>query len=282
MVSIIVVVYNAADSLEETIISVLEQDYPNKELVIIDGGSSDESLNIIKKYEHNISYWISEPDKGIYDAMNKGIYASSGKWIFFLGADDIFYSSNTLSEIFKKEEANIDFLYGNVQLKNSNKILGGERDYNKLLQFNIPHQAIFYKKTIFNKFGPYNIAYKILADYDLNLKIFRDASVLKQYTPAIVTVFDNKGVSNYTIDSAFFKDQLIYLRKKENLSAWDYRLQQYYFYYGFSLLMSGRLFNGINNIVRGILTGKRKIYFFLVASKFFASMLKIGKRIKLA
>ena len=91
-ISIITVVYNGASTLEQTILSVLKQTYSRIEYIIIDGGSKDGTVDIIKKYQDRIAYWVSEPDEGIYDAMNKGIRHASGDWIYFLGADDILYN----------------------------------------------------------------------------------------------------------------------------------------------------------------------------------------------
>lgn len=103
LVTVITVVYNAKELLEETILSVLNQTYSNIEYIIVDGGSTDGTLDIIKKYQDKISKYISEPDQGIYDAMNKGMSLSKGQWLNFMNAGDSFYSNDVLQKVFERE-----------------------------------------------------------------------------------------------------------------------------------------------------------------------------------
>jgi len=103
LITVITVVLNGEKALEETIKSVISQTYPNVEYIIIDGGSTDGTLDIIKKYEDYIDYWVSEPDKGIYDAMNKGVDLTTGQWINFINAGDRFYDEDLIEEIFSKD-----------------------------------------------------------------------------------------------------------------------------------------------------------------------------------
>ena len=157
-VSIITVVYNGIEFLEETIKSVISQTYPNIEYIIVDGGSKDGTLDIIKKYEAHISKWISEPDKGIYDAMNKGIDLATGDWQNFLNAGDSFVDNNVLEKIFTSDLENITLVYGDIiairengqklnvnaiELKDDNSIKKGMK---------VCHQAIFYNKNIMIKY----------------------------------------------------------------------------------------------------------------------------------
>ena len=157
-VSIITVVYNGIEFLEETIKSVISQTYPNIEYIIVDGGSKDGTLDIIKKYEAHISKWISEPDKGIYDAMNKGIDLATGDWQNFLNAGDSFVYNNVLEKIFTTNLENITLVYGDIiairengqklnvnaiELKDDNSIKKGMK---------VCHQAIFYNKNIMIKY----------------------------------------------------------------------------------------------------------------------------------
>jgi glycosyltransferase involved in cell wall biosynthesis len=157
-VSIITVVYNGIEFLEETIKSVISQTYPNIEYIIVDGGSKDGTLDIIKKYEEHITKWISEPDKGIYDAMNKGIDLATGDWQNFLNAGDRFVDNDVLEKIFTTNLKNITLVYGNIiairengqtlnvnaiELKNDNSIKKGMK---------VCHQAIFYNKNIIIKY----------------------------------------------------------------------------------------------------------------------------------
>ena len=125
LISIISVVYNDRKKLEETILSILSQTYDNLEFIIIDGSSTDGTIDIIKKYEDKIDYWISEKDSGIFDAMNKGILAAKGDYINFMNAGDFFIRKNLVNEvvnILSREE--IDFLYGDVNTGNNNNLKG--------------------------------------------------------------------------------------------------------------------------------------------------------------
>ncbi|HDY89306.1 MAG TPA: glycosyltransferase, partial [bacterium] len=122
MLSIITVTYNAEACLEKTIQSVINQTYKNIEYIIIDGGSSDKTLSIIKKYKKYIKYCISEPDKGIYDAMNKGIKIAKGDYINFLNAGDFYYENNVLSYLFDNLDKSVDLLYGDSYLIDQNGV----------------------------------------------------------------------------------------------------------------------------------------------------------------
>ena len=123
LITIITITYNAADTIENTIKSVIEQTYSNIEYIIIDGGSKDGTVEIIKKYSKKISYWISEPDKGIYNAMNKGINHAHGAWINFMNAGDTFFDKNTIDNINFKSLNNqvIKVIYGDTIIKKKGK-----------------------------------------------------------------------------------------------------------------------------------------------------------------
>ena len=123
-ITIITVCYNAISTIEDTIKSVLSQTYENLEYIIIDGGSIDGTIDIIKKYEKQISYWQSEPDKGVYDAMNKGIKLSTGEWINFMNAGDSFYNTEVLQSLnLYFSDSQTDIIYGDtcIEINNKNK-----------------------------------------------------------------------------------------------------------------------------------------------------------------
>ncbi|ROT05017.1 glycosyltransferase, partial [Muribaculaceae bacterium Isolate-104 (HZI)] len=111
-ISVVTVCYNAADSIEQTMLSVLNQSYPYIEYIVIDGGSTDGTVDIIKKYADRLAYWVSEPDKGIYDAMNKGIAAATGSYINFMNSGDSFYDNRVVEAIFKDGCDSADIIYG--------------------------------------------------------------------------------------------------------------------------------------------------------------------------
>lgn len=210
-VSIITVSYNAADTIEETIKSVINQTYDNIEYLIIDGGSTDGTVDIIKKYSNCIAYWVSEPDKGIYDAMNKGVRKAIGDYILFLGADDIVYP-NAISEIFKCPiplNAHLPIIYGNVLMLPQNIIYGGRFNRFKLVIKNIPHQGMMIPRN-FLLYHPYNIEYKVLADYVFNLQYYREFKYV--YKNVIISKFMTGGTSGVVADLKFENNRLILIK----------------------------------------------------------------------
>jgi len=165
VISVITVCYNAVNELERTILSVLNQTYNNMEYIIIDGGSTDGSIELIKKYEDKISFWVSEPDKGIYDAMNKGIAKANGEWVNLMNTGDIFASNTVLEEIFNTEyNDSVKFLYSdNYYLrKDQTKKLAVHSHKN----MSILHQSTIYRKSLHNIHGIYIVTPKlIVSDY---------------------------------------------------------------------------------------------------------------------
>ena len=203
LISIITVVFNAEEFLEETILSILNQDYKNIEFIIIDGKSTDLTLDVIKKYHDKIDILVSEEDKGIYDAMNKGIGLANGEWLNFLNAGDLFFGNDVLTKVFEKKRTDAAFLYGKVDYysieNGSNQTLGKKvsiRDFQT--SFPICHQSMFFNKEIFNYFGRYDLNYKVTADYDLVIKIFKDRAVKKVYIDSVISKFliDGFGFNN--------------------------------------------------------------------------------------
>ncbi len=176
LISIITVSYNEENNIENTINSVINQSYTNIEYIIVDGGSTDKTINIIKKYEYHIDYYISEKDDGIYDAMNKGIALSNGKYLFFLNSGDSIVDGDTIK--FMVENMNHkspSILYGKVILRSSEGEALGENlkelsDDNILIGYPIPHQSTLFPAEFFNSIGYYDINYSLAADYEWCLK----------------------------------------------------------------------------------------------------------------
>lgn len=209
IVSIITVVYNGVSTLEKTIQSVVNQTYENVEYIIIDGGSTDGTLDIIKKYEDKINYWVSEEDKGIYDAMNKGIKVAKGDWIYFLGADDILY--DVLHKVIDNLDSSKSAIYGDVYMPKKHKIYDGKFTKFKMMFHNICHQAIFYNKEVF-KNKQFDLKYKLLADYAFNLSHYDEKSF--HYIPILVAFYnDIDGSSSQIKDINFKVDKIEYIRK---------------------------------------------------------------------
>lgn len=192
-ISVITVCYNVVSTIEDTILSVINQTYSNIEYIIIDGGSTDGTVDIIKKYSSKISYWISEPDKGIYDAMNKGVYKAKGTWIQFLNSGDVFFNAHVIEDVIKKIYGNgvlKDIIYGDIICKfNFGKLLLKPSSLeNFKYYFPISHPAIFVKKYIFKKYS-FDITYHISADYELFYRLFNDGKSF-QYINIPIVIFD--------------------------------------------------------------------------------------------
>lgn len=192
LITVITVVFNAEKVLEKTILSVINQTYDNVEYIIIDGGSTDGTLDIIKKYKDRIDCAVSESDKGIYDAMNKGIKVSHGQWINFLNAGDYYFDNNILSNLpFHTSEK---IIFGNIRYE-SNKIFESTFNWKMYLKNTLHHQAAFYSIDLFNKLGFFDINFKILADYDFNLKVLA-LNIKSEKVLFYISVCSDNGVSD--------------------------------------------------------------------------------------
>jgi glycosyltransferase involved in cell wall biosynthesis len=204
--SVILPSYNCADSIGKAIESVLLQDFQDKELIIIDGKSTDDTVDVIRGYaqKHPCVRWVSELDKGVYDAMNKGVAMSSGEWVYFLGADDMFYDSGVISCVLSSVSAECQVIYGNVLSARFQGKYDGKFYPEKMLRQNICHQAIFYRKDLFERFGGYSLRYKVLADYEFNLRWMLNPSVAHKYVDIIIAFYGSEGVSSIGPADAIF------------------------------------------------------------------------------
>lgn len=179
-VTIITVCYNRKATIEQSIKSVLDQDYSNIEYIVIDGNSSDGTQDIIKFYSDKITKYISEPDKGMYDAINKGLSLATGNVIGLMHSDDVFYDIAVVSKIVEsfKNNPNIDAIYGDgiyVTNDDEQKIvrnrIGGDYDYKRLKAGWLPlHPTVYIKKSVIEKYGNYNLDFKIASDTEFLLR----------------------------------------------------------------------------------------------------------------
>lgn len=210
-ISVITVVRNGEKYIEETIQSIINQTYGNFEYIIIDGKSTDNTLNIIKQYESQITYWISESDKGIYDAMNKGIRAATGDWLLFINSDDFLFEKDVLEKVAPILSNCASLVaYGDVILiypGGSENIRGCEwsqlKHHFRNIRMNISHQGVFHSKALF-KDRLYDASFKIAADYDLLLSYLKDHD--PQYIPHTIAKMRILGISANAGDIQFFKE----------------------------------------------------------------------------
>ena len=206
--SIVIPSFRQAKELEGALQSIDAQTFRNFEVLVVDAGSDETVRAVIDKFSHLPIKFTSEPDKGIYDAMNKGIEKSAGDYLYFMGCDDRLASPNVLSLMFDdKSNTKNDFLYGNVIFTSNNSVYDGKFGKLKLIHKNICHQAIFVKRAVFNKLGKYNPRYKYLADWVFNMECFSNSSIKKKYINVIVALYNNQGSSFSNPDYSFAEDR---------------------------------------------------------------------------
>ncbi|WP_319558022.1 glycosyltransferase family 2 protein [Thiomicrorhabdus sp.] len=204
LLTVITVIFNGQDFLEETILSVINQPYSNVEYIIVDGGSKDGTLNIIKKYEYAIDYWVSEKDSGIYDAMNKGLSLASGRWINFMNAGDSFLKGKLeiIMEVLKNSSESVVY-FNAVDLDGR---VVGDNDI-KCIRYDTVgvHQGFFIDSSV-HKSYPYDLDYRIKADREFFVKIYLKNYKFK-YCDINVCLYDLDGISGVNIP----------LKEKENI-----------------------------------------------------------------
>jgi len=223
-ISIITVVYNDVKHIKSTIESVLNQTYSNIEYIIIDGGSLDGTVDLIDNYKLNISYFISEQDQGIYDAMNKGIRNSTGDWLIFLNSGDLLYNKNTITDLNNSLTTDAEIVYGDVRVESETMNLSFKRTAkeisNILNGMVISHQAFVIKRSL-HITNYYDTRYRIAADYNFMLKSFLQGKLFLK-VPITISIISAGGLSD-TNRIASFKE---YLTIKNTLN-YNYILRNY-------------------------------------------------------
>lgn len=214
--SIIIPTYNAELSIVKCLESIQSQTYTSYEVIIIDGNSSDNTIDICEEFATNFPaiQIISEKDNGIYDAMNKGIRISKGKYLFFLGSDDEFYQNSILEKISLETENNdYGIIYGNVFNQDTKQIVGGRVELLDLCFHKICHQAIFYHHSLFVTYGVYDIKMLVNADMLFNQIVFSSNRVSKRYVDLTIAIYSGTGFSSINFDKCYW-DKSIALYKK--------------------------------------------------------------------
>jgi glycosyltransferase involved in cell wall biosynthesis len=229
LISVITVVYNRAHEIEDTIKSTLGQQCTDCEYIIVDGGSKDGTVEIIKRYAEKINQWVSEPDKGIYDAMNKAIRMASGNWIIFMNGGDLFYNKQVLNKVLPTLKDATDYLivYGDAEVvAGENRHIQYQRDRHLDLTKSIIHQAMFIRADYLRD-NPYDKTYRVMADYDNLLKVSAKSPERCLHVDEIICRYDKTGVSSRPLYT-YFREY--YALAKKHMSAGEFLKFNFYIF----------------------------------------------------
>lgn len=215
-ISIITIAYNSGHSIADAIQSVLAQTYPNIEYIIVDGKSKDNTVEVVKSFGDRISKFVSEPDKGIYDALNKGIKMATGDIVGFMHSDDLFASDDIIEKvaaIFAKHD--VDSIYGDLQYvykNDTDKVLrywkSGEFSIRKLkMGWMPPHPTFYVKKKVYDQYGLFNTNFRIAADYDTMLRFLGKYRISTMYLPEVMVKMRVGGASNRSLKNIIRKSK---------------------------------------------------------------------------
>ena len=224
-ISLLTVAFNSASTIKSTIESIKDQDYKEIEYIVVDGNSTDETVGILKSYDSFISKWISEPDKGIYDAMNKAIKMATGEVVGILNSDDFYFNNQILSQVAKEFlDPSIDVVFGDlvfVDPQNLNKIV---RKYSSAKWhpgkfawgFMPAHPTVFVRRRYYEQFGLFKTDYKIAADYEILIRFLYVHKLKYQYLPLTMVKMRKGGVSSRNLMSNFILNNEINRGCREN------------------------------------------------------------------
>lgn len=223
-VSIITVVYNNVDTIKEAIESVINQTYHDIEYILIDGKSNDGTLEIIESYGDKISKVVSEEDSGIYDAMNKGLSLSSGDIIGFINADDKIDNNEIIKNVVNHFIDDVDIVYGDlifVDRLDSTKICrhwkaGKFKKIKYKFGWMTPHPSTYIKKEIYEKYGSFDLRFKIAADYELMLRFMYKNNLRVKYLPEVIVRMRDGGISNNSLFNIFTANYEVFKSWKVN------------------------------------------------------------------
>lgn len=199
--SVIIPTRNASSEIAGCLKSLQQQVFQDFEVCIVDACSTDETLAVAMSYQGKVGAGLryqSKPDVGVYDAMNMGIMHSTGDWLYFIGADDVLYDDDVFADVASFIAASeADIVYGDVVLRSNGRRFFGETSWLRLqYDRNICHQAIFYRRSVFERIGFYNLSYPIWADWDMNIRCFRDSDIRCLWMDRIIATYnDTSGIS---------------------------------------------------------------------------------------
>lgn len=205
LLSIIIPTFNSSAVIEKALRSILEQSFSDWEILVMDGASKDNTVAIAESLADSRIRVYSEPDKGIYDAMNKGIVRSKGTWLYFLGSDDYLLQPNVLSLVFA-QSYDEDVLYCEVESPHLKEANTGEWSIDNL-EHNRCHQGILYRRSVFDRLGYYDLKYRVCADHALNIKWFLDDTFRSRHLPIKMAYFSEGGCSTAVQDLRFEHDK---------------------------------------------------------------------------
>lgn len=249
--SIIIPTFNASLTLPSALNSLCRQHYKDFEVIIVDGLSTDNTGSIVQQYNNDLQIsFRSEKDRGIYDAMNKGIAMSSGEWIYFMGSDDALHDSDVLKKIAGNISEGIDVIYGNSLWVPENKEEKGEWSFEKLLNQSINHQRVFYNRKLFGDFGLFNIRYPLAADHEFNIRVFCSGLTNWVYVDITVAVYNSTGLSSQRIDEPFWDDWRSILVKNFNGNLSTKKIYLRVGWYSWHHLQKGNFKKGIGLFLR--------------------------------
>ncbi|MBN1664235.1 MAG: glycosyltransferase [Deltaproteobacteria bacterium] len=221
-VSVICVCYNEEpNKIRATINSIIAQDYPNIEIIIIDGGSKPDTLDVFKEYQEQIDYMVSEEDRGIFDAMNKGIFRATGDWIIFMNIGDKFYDRHSLSGLMAGANRDVDILYGGISSDDLIVVPPLQVSKYTLYTRGICHQALLARRSLFFKVGQFNLAYIICGDPEWIIRAFKQGAAFK-YMNVVVANYEGYGFSsNYHRRKYYWKMLLCeHFSRTEIIAYW--------------------------------------------------------------
>lgn len=248
--SIVTVVYNSIEGIERTIRSVISQSYNDYEYIIIDGGSTDGTLDVISKYRNYVNVCISEKDDGVYDAMNKAIGHCNGEWVVYMNAGDTFVSESTINNIFasNRDWSDVDVIYGDkIDCYKEGRVYSSARP-KELLEYRMPfcHQTSYVRLSLLKEYK-FNLHYKLASDYDFFHRLYKDGKTF---------VYINEPLSCYYLEGGLSDSNMVKLFREESVVSgkrdlvWLKRCVHVFFSYFARLFMPAQLLFRIRNMCR--------------------------------